>query len=82
MHILLPVTVNRYYHSLISRRGKNDHRNYFMINLHESYVAGLGLEFTTPGSAIRLAAERAEEANTFLVSSFIKSLRPSETFLG
>ena len=37
-----------------------------MINLHESYEAGLGLEFTTPGSAARPAAEQAEEANNFV----------------
>ena len=63
--------------------GKNGHRNYFMINLRESYVVGLGLEFTTPGFVARPAAERAEETKNCLLSLFIKytSLRPSETFL-
>ena len=47
-------------------------------------MAGLGLEFTTPGSAARPAAEREEEAQNLLLSLFIKytSLRPSETFFG
>ena len=84
MHILLPVTDDSYYPSVISRRGNNGHRNYFIINLHESYVAGLGLKFTTPESAARPAVEQAEEAKNFLLSLFIKytSLRPSESFLG
>ena len=33
----------------------NDHRNYFMINLHESMGLG-GFELATPGSAVRLAS--------------------------
>ena len=55
-----------------------------MINLHESYVAGLEFEFTTPGSAARPAVEPAEDAKNVLLSLFITyaSLRRSETFLG
>ena len=34
---------------------ENDHRNYFMISLHKSYVEGPGLELTTPESAVRHA---------------------------
>ena len=29
------------------------HRKYLMINLHESYVAELGFELTTPETAVR-----------------------------
>ena len=31
----------------------NDHRNDFMINLHENYVPEMGFELATPGSAVR-----------------------------
>ena len=37
---------------LNQRKGKHGHRNDFMINLNESYVAGLWLELVTPGSAV------------------------------
>ena len=37
------------------RKERNDRRNYFRINLHETYLTGLGLEFTTPGLAMRFA---------------------------
>ena len=40
-------------------QGQNDHRNYFMINLHESYVAEPRLELTTPGIAVILTANCA-----------------------
>ena len=37
---------------------ENSHTKfYIMINLHESYVVGLGLELTSPVSAIRLARD-------------------------
>ena len=40
------------------RKGENDgRRHFFMINVHESYVAELGLELTTPGSAARCVTE-------------------------
>ena len=32
-----------------------------MINLFESYVAGMGLELTTPGSAVRFAPKCTKE---------------------
>ena len=40
-------------------KGKNSHRNYFMINLHERYVRWLGLELKSPGSAVRRATDYA-----------------------
>ena len=40
---------------LNERKGENDHRNDFMINLKESYVAELEFELVTPGSAVRCA---------------------------
>ena len=33
---------------------ENDRRNDFMINLHKSYVAEMGFEHVTPGSAVSL----------------------------
>ena len=41
--------------------GENGHRNYFMINFHKSYVAGLGLELMSPGSVVRHTANCATE---------------------
>ena len=40
-------------------KGKNGHRNHFMINLHESYLGGLRLEPKNPGFAVRRAADYA-----------------------
>ena len=37
----------------LQRKGENNRRNYFMINLHVSFVAELGFEFETPVSADR-----------------------------
>ena len=34
---------------LNQRKGENDHRNYFMSNLQESYVAKLAFELTFSG---------------------------------
>ena len=38
---------------LNQQKGEKDHRNYFMIKLHESYGAGTGIELATSGSAVR-----------------------------
>ena len=40
---------------------KNDHRSDSIINLHELYVAKLGFEHATPGSAVRCATDRIME---------------------
>ena len=39
--------------SLRQQKGKNDNRNDFMSNLHQSYVAELGFKLTTTGPAVR-----------------------------
>ena len=39
-----------------------------MISLHKSYVAGLGLELPTPGSAFRCAADWANESKHFIIA--------------
>ena len=44
---------------LESAAGENDHRNHFMIYLQENYVAELGFELETPGSAVRWATNCA-----------------------
>ena len=50
MHLLSPAIET----TLLSRQnGENDNRNNSMINLHERYVAELGFELATPGSAVR-----------------------------
>ena len=41
---------------LNQQQEENNHRNYFMINLHESNMAGLGLKLMTPGLAVKLVA--------------------------
>ena len=38
---------------LNQQKGENDCRNYFMINLHESYAAELGFKHANPGSAVK-----------------------------
>ena len=50
MHTVLPAAKK-----LNQQTGKNDYKNDFMINLHESYVAELGFELATPGSSVRHA---------------------------
>ena len=45
------------------RKGENGRRNYFMINLHDSYVVRLGLKLTTPGSTVRGTADLPTEAD-------------------
>ena len=42
---------------LESTEGGNGSKNYFMINLLKHYVAGLGLELTTPVYAARFAPD-------------------------
>ena len=36
------------------RKGENDCRNYFMMNLPKGYVAELGFELVTPGCNVRV----------------------------
>ena len=60
---------------LSQRRKKNDRRNYFMINLYESYAAELGLELATPGSAVRRATDRALTPSSSTTGN-IDKLRP------
>ena len=43
------------------RTGKNGRRKYFMINLHGSFVAGLGFGIATLGSVVRRVADCAME---------------------
>ena len=52
MHILLPVTDKSL---LESTEGKTDHRNDFMKNLSESFVAELRFELRASDSAVRSA---------------------------
>ena len=52
-----------------------------MINLHKSYEAGLGLEFTTPVFGARTAAKRAEEANNFVSQNCFNFLFSGEPTL-
>ena len=47
--------------------GENGRKNYFMINLHEGYVAELEFKLATPGSAVRRATDCAMELCTFQV---------------
>ena len=47
-----------YLHVFLNRRkGKNGHRNNFIINLHKNVVAGLRHKLVTPASAVRCASE-------------------------
>ena len=48
---------------LESAKGKNDHRNYFMISL-QGNVAELGFKLTTPGSVVRQSIDCAMEPST------------------
>ena len=53
--------------------GGNGHRNYFMVNLHESYVAGLGLNLTNTDCASEPGGPREKKktlrtANTVITS--------------
>ena len=41
--------------------GENEHRSYFIVNLHEDYVAELGFEFATTASAVSRATDCAME---------------------
>ena len=50
MHFLSPVTDSCL---LESAEEENKRSNYFMIDLHISYMVELGFELATPGSAVR-----------------------------
>ena len=65
MHILSPVTDNCFLNQL---RGENDYSYDFMINLHKSYVAKLGFELVTPGSAVIWAINCARNPATRAMS--------------
>ena len=53
---------------LESMEGESNRRNYFMITLHESYMAELGFELATPGSAVRCPTDCAMEPDFIFVS--------------
>ena len=73
MHILSPVT-NNSPGFLNQRKGENDCRNDFMINLHGNYLAKLGFELVTPGSVVRHAKDWARKPSSAHKKSLAEAL--------
>ena len=64
---------NRQLPFLNQRKGENDGRKDFMISLQESFVAELGFELETPGSAVRCATHCAvaRQQTSLLIASSV-----------